>query len=65
VGIRDALTGVNIPFVECHISNVHAREAFRHKSFLSNKAVAVIAGLGTFGYEASVNFVARKIKAGK
>jgi 3-dehydroquinate dehydratase-2 len=65
VGIRDALTGVNIPFVECHISNVHAREAFRHKSFLSDEAFAVIAALGTFGYEASVNFVARKIKTRK
>lgn len=65
VALRDALVGVSIPFVECHISNVHAREEFRHKSFLSDKAVAVIAGLGTFGYEASVNFVARKIKAGK
>lgn len=65
VGLRDALGGVNIPFVECHISNVHAREEFRHKSYLSDKAVAVIAGLGTFGYEAAVNFVARKIKAGK
>ncbi|CAD0101209.1 unnamed protein product [Aureobasidium mustum] len=64
VGLRDALGGVNIPFVECHISNVHAREEFRHKSYLSDKAVAVIAGLGTFGYEAAVNFVARKIKAG-
>ncbi|KAG9757012.1 catabolic 3-dehydroquinase 2, partial [Aureobasidium melanogenum] len=65
VGLRDALSGVNIPFVECHISNVHAREEFRHKSYLSDKAVAVIAGLGTFGYEAAVNFVARKIKAVK
>ncbi|THZ68190.1 catabolic 3-dehydroquinase 2 [Aureobasidium pullulans] len=65
VGLRDALTGVSIPFVECHISNVHAREEFRHKSFLSDKAVAVIAGLGTFGYTAAVDFVAKKIKAGK
>ncbi|KAI5244048.1 catabolic 3-dehydroquinase 2 [Aureobasidium subglaciale] len=64
VGLRDALVGVSIPFVECHISNVHAREEFRHKSFLSDKAVAVIAGLGTFGYEAAVNFVAKKIKTG-
>lgn len=51
--------------MECHISNVHAREEFRHKSFLSDKAVAVIAGLGTFGYTAAVDFVAKKIKAGK
>ncbi|KAI4722548.1 catabolic 3-dehydroquinase 2 [Aureobasidium sp. EXF-10727] len=65
VALRDALAGVQIPFVECHISNVHAREEFRHKSFLSDKAVAVVAGLGTFGYEAAVGFVARKIKGGK
>lgn len=65
VGLRDALVGVSIPFVECHISNVHAREEFRHKSFLSDKAVAVIAGLGTYGYVAAVDFVARKIKGQK
>ncbi|TKX18521.1 catabolic 3-dehydroquinase [Elsinoe australis] len=46
VAIRDAITGVAIPFVEIHISNVHAREEFRHKSFLSDKAVAVICGMG-------------------
>ncbi|KAI4731214.1 catabolic 3-dehydroquinase 2 [Aureobasidium sp. EXF-10728] len=65
VALRDALVGVQIPFVECHISNVHAREEFRHKSFLSDRAVAVVAGLGTFGYEAAVGFVARKIKGAK
>ncbi|GAB7353371.1 hypothetical protein MBLNU459_g3852t1 [Dothideomycetes sp. NU459] len=61
VSLRDALGGVAIPYVEVHISNVHAREEFRHKSFLSDKAVAVIAGLGTFGYEAAIQFVARKL----
>ena len=61
VGIRDALVGVNIPFVELHISNVHAREEFRHKSFLSDKAIAIIAGLGTYGYTAAVDFVAWKV----
>ncbi|KAI5207152.1 3-dehydroquinate dehydratase [Aureobasidium subglaciale] len=65
VGIRDALGGVAIPFVEVHISNVHAREEFRHKSFLSDKAVAVIAGLGTYGYSAAIDFVARKMAAAK
>lgn len=57
VAIRDALTGVAIPFIEVHISNVHTREPFRHHSYLSDKAVGVIAGLGTFGYEAALNFV--------
>lgn len=50
VAIRDALTGTAIPFIEVHVSNVHAREAFRHHSYLSDKAVAVIAGLGPRGY---------------
>ena len=51
VAIRDALLSVSIPFIEVHISNVHAREEFRHHSFLSDKAVGVIVGFGTDGYE--------------
>ena len=60
VAIRDALAGVAIPFVEVHISNVHAREHFRHHSFLSDKAVGVIVGLGTFGYQAALQFIAQQ-----
>ncbi|KAH8594431.1 Dehydroquinase [Bisporella sp. PMI_857] len=56
VALRDALTGVNIPFVEVHISNVHKREEFRHKSYLSDKAEAVVCGLGTFGYRAAIEW---------
>ena len=51
VVLRDALLGVAIPFIEVHISNVHAREAFRRRSYLSDIAVGVITGLGTLGYE--------------
>jgi 3-dehydroquinate dehydratase-2 len=63
VGLRDALVGVDIPFVEVHISNIHKREAFRHHSYLSDKAEAVICGLGTYGYEAAIEYAARHIKA--
>ncbi|ULJ69494.1 type II 3-dehydroquinate dehydratase [Wielerella bovis] len=62
VAIRDALSGVAIPFVEVHISNVHARESFRHHSYLSDKAVGVIVGLGTYGYEAALRFCMRHIQ---
>lgn len=62
VAIRDALAGVAIPFVEVHLSNVHAREPFRHHSYLSDKAVAVIAGLGVFGYQAALEFVAQHLE---
>ena len=51
VAIRDALLGVEIPFIELHLSNTHAREEFRQLSFLSDIAVGVITGLGPQGYE--------------
>jgi 3-dehydroquinate dehydratase-2 len=50
VVLRDALAGVAIPFVEVHISNVHKRESFRHHSYLSDIAAAVIVGAGVNGY---------------
>lgn len=59
VAIRDALLGVKIPFIEVHLSNVHAREPFRHHSYLSDKAVGVICGLGADGYEFALEAAAR------
>ncbi|KAE8382315.1 catabolic 3-dehydroquinase 2 [Aspergillus bertholletiae] len=56
VALRDALLGAGLPFIEIHITNVHAREPFRHHSYLSDKAVAVIIGLGTFGYHVAVKY---------
>jgi len=51
VAIRDALLAVDIPFIEIHLSNVHAREPFRHHSYFSDKAIGVICGLGANGYK--------------
>lgn len=62
VAVRDALLGVAIPFIEVHLSNVHAREAFRHHSYLSDKAVGVICGLGAQGYSAALNYALTKIQ---
>lgn len=50
VVLRDALVGVGLPFVEVHVSNVHAREPFRHRSLLADRAVGVIAGFGAQSY---------------
>ena len=63
VALRDALAGVAIPYIEIHLSNVHAREAFRHHSYFSDKAVGTIVGLGPLGYELALQFALRQIKA--
>jgi len=64
VALRDALSGVNIPFIEIHLSNVHAREAFRGHSYFSDIAVGVISGLGALGYELALRAALQQIKQG-
>lgn len=62
VAIRDALLGVAIPFIEIHLSNVHAREPFRHHSYLSDVAKGVICGLGADGYEFALTAAVRYLE---
>jgi 3-dehydroquinate dehydratase-2 len=61
IALRDALLAVKIPFIEIHLSNVHAREDFRKRSYLSDIAVGVIAGLGAQGYEFALQTALRHI----
>lgn len=63
VALRDALTGVALPFAEVHLSNVHAREPFRHHSYLSDVASCVIVGAGIQGYEFAVRRLAAVVTA--
>lgn len=64
VALRDALAAVAIPFVEIHLSNVFARESFRHKSYFSDIAVGIISGLGPLGYELALDFALRYTNRG-
>ena len=61
VALRDALAALAIPFVEVHLSNVHRREAFRHHSYFSDLAEAVVAGMGPYGYEAALQFALERL----
>ena len=63
VALRDALLAVRIPFIEVHLSNVYAREAFRHHSYFSDIAVGTIAGFGAIGYELALRAAAHHLAA--
>lgn len=63
IALRDALAGTNIPFVEVHLSNVHAREPFRHQSYFSDLAIGVITGLGSEGYLLALEYLLGRIAA--
>lgn len=60
VAIGDAIGGIKTPVVEVHISNVHARETFRHHSFISAKAAGIIVGMGLMGYKLAIEFLLTK-----
>ena len=61
VSIRDAISAVNIPFIEVHLSNVFSRESFRHHSYFSDIAVGIISGLGADGYDAALHFAINRL----
>lgn len=61
VAVRDALAGVAVPFVEVHLSNVHRRERFRHRSYFSDIAEGVVVGLGPAGYRAALQFAIERL----
>lgn len=62
IALRDAILGVDIPFIEIHISNIFSREPFRHHSYFSDIAVGCLVGLGTYGYELAANFAIEYLK---
>lgn len=65
IALRDALSAVQIPFIEVHLSNVHAREPFRHHSYFSDIAVGTITGLGALGYELALDAALKRFQSTK
>lgn len=63
IALRDALLASNIPFIEVHISNVYAREAFRQHSYFSDIAIGVIAGFGDKGYQAALELLIQRLES--
>ena len=64
VAIMDAVRGVGLPVVEVHLSNIHARETFRHRSYISSVAVGVICGFGALGYRFALRAMAEHLSKG-
>ena len=65
LALRDAFAAVSVPFVEVHLSNVHAREPERHRLVLAGAAIGVVCGLGSYGYEAALRGLVRNLRAVK
>ena len=62
IALRDALLGVAIPYVEVHLSNIYSREEFRHKSFLSDKALGLVCGFGPISYQLALKGIVSYLK---
>ena len=62
IALRDALLATQIPFIEIHLSNIHAREAFRHHSYFSDVAIGVISGFGAQGYELALQAALQRLQ---
>ena len=65
IALRDALLGVAIPFVELHLSNTHARESFRHRSYLADRAVGVVSGFGPMSYSLALQGLVHHLQQSK
>ena len=63
IALMDALISVDLPVIELHLSNIHSREKFRHKSYISNAAIGIICGFGAHGYELAVDAMAKYLNA--
>ena len=62
IALRDSLLGVDIPYVEVHLSNIYSREEFRHKSFLSDKALGMVCGFGPISYQLALQGIVSYLK---